>query len=214
VKLLLNVGDRLLEPHSPGDDGGCLLFRRHRQPTARICNLSVDVPDLWVHVQGCPWSPSVADEGAQRAGTVGVAEIPQPHGVVEAAGGQGVPIRAERHRQDVATVRGPKLYVRPGYRAGLRPLGSGLLPRSRRAVPHLCRGPALITALDTRATRHARCGADCTAGGAGPSRWDAGRSRGVVPVFQVVPDELGVPARGQRRWWSELQHPAPASSAS
>ncbi len=44
------------------------------------------------------------------------------------------------------------------YRASLRPLGSGLLPRSRRSVPHLCRVPCdqLLTNASTR-------GADCTA---------------------------------------------------
>ena len=58
---------------------------------ARVCPSGLNATELD--------DVGVAGEGAQRAGMVGVADIPQPRGVVGAGGGQGVPVGAERHRR-------------------------------------------------------------------------------------------------------------------
>jgi hypothetical protein len=38
-----------------------LLIRSRKQHPLRTCNLSIDVPNPWVHVQGCPWSSVAVD---------------------------------------------------------------------------------------------------------------------------------------------------------
>ena len=63
-----------------------------------------------------PHGVGVAGQGlAQRGGVGRVGEIPQPHGVIAAAGGQGVPVGAERHTAHGVGVAGQGLAQRvPG----------------------------------------------------------------------------------------------------
>ena len=65
---------------------------------ARVCPSGLNATALTALV----WPVRVAS----RRGVVGVADIPQPRGVVVAGGGQGVPVGAESHRVDGAGVAG------------------------------------------------------------------------------------------------------------
>ena len=61
-------------------------------PEARVCPSGLNATLL--HGVG------VAGQGlAQRARVRRVGEVPQPHGGIAAAGGQGVPVGAERHTE-------------------------------------------------------------------------------------------------------------------
>ena len=74
------------------------VHRRCRE--ARVCPSGLNATLL--HPVGY-----VAGQGLAQRGRVGrVGEIPQPHGVIAAAGGQGVPVGAERHAEPMPAGQG------------------------------------------------------------------------------------------------------------
>jgi hypothetical protein len=65
-------------------------------PVARVCPSGLNATDQ----TGSVWPV----RGSPGAGVGRVGGVPQPHRLVAAGGGQGVPIRAERHRVDEVSV--------------------------------------------------------------------------------------------------------------
>jgi hypothetical protein len=76
----------------------------------------------------------VPGEGrSDRAGVSRVGDVPQPDGAVVGAGGQGVPVRAVRHRVDGSGMAGEGLPDRAGVgRMGDVPQPDGLISAADR----------------------------------------------------------------------------------